>query len=362
MPSYIQAYDFFKSKHCELLTKESEFDCKFSSKVTYKATCGHENTIHLTNFYHKKTGLKCKGCRNKSVTIDNYNPNEQEYDGFKVVRDILSTEFQVKKTNEGCLGDMLVKPLYEQDDKWMLVQLKTTRDICHNLYTFSMNENCYNDCLVLCICLKDKKIWLFHNDIVCCKSKINCGLTSRSEYFKYQVDIDNLIENIHKEYAHYKKFKMIYGMMPISVNQRMEQEFRRYREKMIPYYSYVYPEIDGCVTDFFINGYKIQEKIAQVAKRKSNNPIDIITINRTSYKINHRCYNLGENDFYWVWLQNKKVFYVFPERILCEKEFIQVNGNLSDKTRSFTFQEWTKPFKYFINDPCLKQKLDLLFL
>ena len=49
MPTFKELTERFKSSGCELYTNEEEYNSMkrhMSSIFRYKATCGHENTVH----------------------------------------------------------------------------------------------------------------------------------------------------------------------------------------------------------------------------------------------------------------------------------------------------------------------------
>lgn len=377
MPTFDETYQIFKDNGCELYTTNEEYDLikrKFAGVMKFKACCQHDNTVTLTNFIFKKSGLNCKNCMYKNVAenlrqqhIDsNENSSKfhiQEYEGYKKISSYIESEFDIERTNEGCLSDMLIKPKYEQTNKWMMVQVKTTKDICHGLYTFAIHENNYVNCIVICICIEDEKMWVLDHTQVLGKKKLNIGLTSRSEYYEFQIKKENLIEKFHYEYAVHNKFNIFVGKLPISISHQQEQIYRRHRETTIPYLKYRYPNIENREYDFYINTLKIQEKVS--TKMKDKKTCYIVGLHRSCKgEQKQKCYNKGDNDFYWVWLNdNKSVFYIFPEEILVKKEYIQVDNNLNNKKKAFciSIANWTNDYKYNIDDKHLESKMKLLF-
>lgn len=371
MPSFVKIVERFAEAGCVLYTTEEEYNNmknKLAGIFRFKASCTHDNTVTLTNFWYKGTGIKCKDCIKEVVSkkniINNSNNdcNKQEYEGIVKLSSFIEDEFYIERTNEGCLSDILIKPKYLQDDKWMMVQVKTTQDICHNLYTFSMHDNDYTDCLVLCMCIEDEKIWLFDNSQIIGKKKFNIGVTEKSEYFKCQVKKEDLAESIHNHYALYKKFTKEYGVRPRSVQQQQELFYKRLREKNIPYIDFVYPNVEGRAYDFIVNNYKIQEKVASIVTKKNKKQFYMVCLYRSSKSgkmRDYRCYNKGDNDFYWIWKKDDKdTFYVIPEDALIEREYIQIDGNLDNKKKCFTLAEWTNEYKYSLSDKDLQKKLE----
>lgn len=370
MPTFVKIVERFAEAGCTLYTTEEEYSAMknpMACVFRFKASCGHDNTVTLTNFWYKGTGTRCKDCTKQTVSKKNSgrsDNNRQEYEGILKLASYIEDEFYIERTNEGCLSDMLVKPKYQEDDRWLMVQVKTTQDICHNLYTFSFHENDYTDCIVLCMCMKDEKVWLFDNSQVIGKKKMNIGVTEKSEYFSCQVKKESLGESLHRSYALYRKFSMQHGMKPRSVQQQQEQDYRRLREKGIPYMEFVYPEVENRAYDFIVNNYRIQEKVASIAKKNTKRPIYVVNLYRTLQTRNpnarkYKSYNKGENDFYWIWKKdNKDTFYVIPEDALIEREYVQVDGNLDNKKKSFSLADWTNEYKYSLSDKHLQQKLE----
>lgn len=69
---YIQLFD---SKNCRLLTTFEQFkeltktkDPSFT-KVEFIATCGHTNSVIITNFKSKNSGVVCKQCMVNTVKL-----------------------------------------------------------------------------------------------------------------------------------------------------------------------------------------------------------------------------------------------------------------------------------------------------
>lgn len=69
--SYEELLKIFQDKNCELYLTKDKYDllnklsyCKFS----FKASCGHDNTVTLTNFVQKGSGVICKDCMKAKVS------------------------------------------------------------------------------------------------------------------------------------------------------------------------------------------------------------------------------------------------------------------------------------------------------
>ncbi len=371
---YEEIYNCFKEKGCCLYLSEEEYN-KLKSPifqvVSYKASCGHDNTVTLTNFIHKNTGIFCKECtiQNVSQKLRELNVSNEilktiEYNGFKAISNLLEEEFDIEKTNEGCLADMIIKPKYEKSDKWMQIQLKITSKLCHNLYTFSFHNQIYENCLIICYCIEDSKIWTFYYTEVYERDKINIGRTSKSEFAKNLISIDKFNDYIHFEYVKCNKFNEDICMIPIALSQQQEVIYRKYREDNIPYLKYEYPLIEAGKTDFMINNFKIQEKVA--SKRKDRKEAYVANIRRTSYssKIQtKKSYILGDNDFYWIWLKNEfNKFFIIPEKVLYDMDIISDNNEIhTGKMIYLTLDGWAKRYLYDMTKDDFKEKIMRLF-
>jgi hypothetical protein len=375
MPTYDEACKRFDENGCKFLTSRESYEGftgkeKMKMKVEFIAKCQHHNTVTLVNFWCKKSGLICKDCMYKNVgqklKAQHYNDEcshqEQELVGIKLIASIIDSEFYVQKTNEGCLADMLVKPKYEMYDKWALVQIKTTKGLSHDLYTFSMKGNAYTNCYIICISLSDERLWMFDYKILSGQNNLNIGKTSKSEFYQYECAKDEICSKLHVWYAECRKFNMNIGMKPISVCQQQEQEYRKFRERMLPFLTFKYPEVDGRKTDFYINGFSIQEKVATKIKNRKYSYCVFMHRNRKSVDHKYLPYKKGDNSFYWFWLpDNKDMFYLFPESVLVEHLHINVANEINKTRISISKDNWTKDFCYSLNNDALQEKLETLF-
>jgi hypothetical protein len=147
--TYSVILDMFLSKNCQLLTTEEEFiQLKTEKnnranlvKVNFIASCGHNNIVDLNSFRHRETGVLCKDCLNQKIKQDLLNIHSQnntldttphiiqEDNVFEYFENILRNNFIVKKTKECCKADFIIKPKNIEDNKWLLIQLKTTKNM-----------------------------------------------------------------------------------------------------------------------------------------------------------------------------------------------------------------------------------------
>jgi hypothetical protein len=337
--------------------------------VKYTASCDHENTCMLQHFLYHNSGIICKKCARKNASekmslMQAENPNishKTEYEGFKYLQSLLSSEYKIEKSNEGALADCLIKPINEENDKWMKIQLKVTNGGDTKQHKFYINNN-YVDCLIVCITLEaDKKIWLFDNDKVKNLKTLGIGKT-KSKYDENEVTSDNINEILLEKYKTINKCTYDDGVKPIHIYKQIECIYQTLREEKCDYLNIKYPDIEQTKTDCFINGYNVQEKVASTS-RKSSYKVGLHVRNgRLNNKKQYKPYEKGDNDFYWFWIPNEKDFYLFPEQILVDKKFIQENKNLNDKNIQITINEKRYPeYKYSLDDPQLKEKLLQIF-
>ena len=115
---------------------------------------------------------------------------------------------------------------------------------------------------------------------------------------------------------------------PINIYQQREQEFRKYRENKIDFIQFHYDNMEGTVYDFKIGNLKIQEKVAKI----NNENRHIFFLCKSNGFHNQIQYDIGDNDYYWLNCDDKKYFFVIPEKILVDKEFI---GNKKEKSNIF---------------------------
>ena len=69
--SYDIINEIFSDKNCELYTSKVEYDLMQNTnrnKFYFRASCGHDNNVTLTNFIQKGSGVTCKECMKKRVS------------------------------------------------------------------------------------------------------------------------------------------------------------------------------------------------------------------------------------------------------------------------------------------------------
>ena len=187
MEKYTKVKNHFEENNCKLLTTFEEFEERRQSvynkswnyvRVDFIGICGHESNVAVTNFFVRKTGIKCKECVNKNTSNLNKNRNENycsscEADGMDIFTKYISEYYDIVRTNEGCIADIAIRKKGNMQDEWVPIQLKTTKQICHNMYSFRGIKGHYKDMLIVCICTSEEKIWVIPYNDVNIKTNIN---------------------------------------------------------------------------------------------------------------------------------------------------------------------------------------------
>jgi hypothetical protein len=312
--------------NCTLLTTSNEYiqmvkDTRYA-KVKYIASCGHEHEVGSYIFMNRKTGIICPRCMSKKNNMGKRGlmncENGQcinvkmEDDSIQYLQTNLNEHFSTVKTKEGCLADMIIKPKNVDEDKWMLVQVKTTTKPLRD-YGFKCSSK-YKNCIIICVCLSDKRMWILNGNDITVKCKIAIGL-KKSKYDKNEVNLDNIADSIHKYYDVMLPITYDIANLPQSICQQQEQEYRKFVESKCPNIKFDYPVYNQLVYDFTVNGHKVQEKVGTY--RKDRNETVIFTLHKSNGKQDgvrkFKIYNECDNDFYWLNFPDKKHFYIFPE-------------------------------------------------
>lgn len=334
IPTYESVVTTFSNKGCSLSMTEEEFKTKYKtnrSKLDYIASCGHHNSVCWANFTSLNQGICCPTCiikMNTEVKIqfmsgDNKNCYiEQEYKCIQHFVEITKKMFQVKKTFDGCKTDIVLRPNDKIDDLWLGIQVKSTcNKTDRGQYYFRLNGINYDNYLLLCICLEDKKMWLIPYEDV--KEQKTIGIAVKSKYNLYEVTVSNIQDKLIHFYEVMSKFDFDTLNTPTSDTQKQEQHYRKLREAKLDFITFVYPDWEGTVYDFTIGTKKIQEKVGFICKNNPN--LFGFKMNKSDGRHFNCSYKLGDNDLYWLHCKNTTRFYVIPESVLIEKGIIGDN-------------------------------------
>jgi hypothetical protein len=198
-----EVFNFFKSRNCMLLTDENQYkflkSLKKIPKLKYIASCGHQHEIHYNVFKYRNSGIICPSCKLKYNSQKKLGTNSKTDDGQSLNQfnenksidyfiDFIKNKYISKKTFEGCLSDLVIKPINNKNNLWLQIQVKS---ICKRIGTYSFNNNSkYDNCAILCICWEDKKMWLFDGNVMKL-SKISIGY-KKSKYQINEINDNNI--------------------------------------------------------------------------------------------------------------------------------------------------------------------------
>jgi hypothetical protein len=334
IPSYELVVKKFMEKSCKVTMTNEKFNEKYKNntcKIAYTASCGHENIVSYKNFVTLNQGVHCPKCVNSNsgkklkelYSKDNkLSSLKQELKCINYFKELIGNNFTTIKSFDGCKADIIIKKFESVEDLWLGIQVKTTyKKTDRGQYYFRLNNGNYDDCLLLCICEEDKKMWLIPYENV--KGLKTIGVAQKSIYNKYEVYQDNLIEKLSQYYESCKKLTFDVLDTPTSETQKQEQQYRKIRERKINFIEFDNNEIEGLVYDFTIGSKKVQEKVGTICKNNTNSYC--FTLSKYDCRINrkckNKCYEEGDNDLYWLNCKNGK-FYLIPEGILLANGFI----------------------------------------
>ena len=339
---YENIIEEFNKRNCKLLTtKEEHYEIlkmakKSNYKLSYIASCGHNHIVFYNVFKSRGTGVICPSCKNKEIgnsmkeKVQNNEMSkiyciEQEFNFIQKISELLKNDFEIIKAFDGCNVDIIFRPKNIVNDNWVGIQVKTN-NIIHLTYSFHINH-IYKDCLLLFYCCEDESMWLIPENVIGNQQKVSIGYT-KSKYNIYKVTNENIINKLTELYKITSKFDFDTLNKPINIYQQREQEFRKYRENKIDFIQFHYDNMEGTVYDFKIGNLKIQEKVAKI----NNENRHIFFLCKSNGFHNQIQYDIGDNDYYWLNCDDKKYFFVIPEKILVDKEFI---GNKKEKSNIF---------------------------
>jgi hypothetical protein len=280
IPTYETVIKKFSDKNCHVTIAKEEFNEIYKNnncKIKYNASCGHENIVSYKNFITLNQGINCPKCVNKNTglklkeirTGENKNNLLQEFNGINYFKELIGDHFTTIKSFDGCKADIAIKNFEETEDLWLGIQVKTTnKKTEREQYYFRLNNGEYDNCLLLCICDEDKKMWLIPYEEV--KGLKTIGVAQKSKYNKYEVNNENLIEKLTNYYNLSNKFEFKILDTPTSKSQQQEQEYRNIRESKINFIEFKNNSMEGLVYDFIIGSKKVQEKVGSIIHNNEN--------------------------------------------------------------------------------------------
>lgn len=308
---------YFQTQGCRFIEKNG-------SKVTYIAQCGHQHSTNMSTFKNGSS-RKCKQCTIQVMKESDWDYHKQEGESISTIIKLLENHIEVKRTNEGCLADFLIRPVGTSADQWAQVQLKTTNKSINNQYIFGLKRR-YPNCIILCHCVSENRFWVFRDYEV---PEKGLGISARGKYAENEVLSHNLVSKLISMYTTVSHVEQDIAMTPSSPYQRTEHEYRMKRERIFAHVNFEYPHYQHRRYDFIVNGKKYQEKVA--SRNHSMN----------SYHF-HSEYELGENDFYFVHIPDSDYFYCIPQQQLIQNQ--KPSGRVTLNVSKH--KEWYAPYRH----------------
>lgn len=389
MDNYLKVKSRFEENSCKLLTDFDEFEKLRETshnknyncvRVNYIGVCGHNCNVAVTNFFVRKTGLRCKECvkrdtGNKLSKRDKNESSSIESDGVNILSKYLDNKYEIKRTNEGCRADLAIRKKGSDVDLWIPIQLKSTGKLSHKMYSFRTLNKDYKDMLIVCVCISEEKIWIIPFNDLKLKNSLNISVVSK--YNKYFVENKEIInEDIEKHIDKIKLLSLDDCMIPVAELQKREQEYANKRKKYINFLNYKCPNIQNSAVDFMVNNKNIQEKVGGYSKYKNKKGLMFYLSSNDGKKENgyrnFRTYRLGENDYYWFHSSIDDRFWIVPEKELYDRKYISEKDEtkknklivipINDKNY-YHSKEWLKEYEYnySIIDDNTKNKIISLF-
>ena len=376
--TYETIKETFEKEGCQLLTTKCEMvknNMNTNSNYIIIAECGHQiNNCNYHAFNSKLRGRKkiCTDCINKKLS-DSYKKLNKNIDGncYSLLIEAQSIQLikkyinlDIKVSPECCLADICIKDKSCLENKWLPIQVKATLKLStDNGYVFGLKHK-YN-ILIIFICIEEEKIWIINGNNILNNKCLSIGF-KKSKYDKYKVDKKDLNKKLLEFYNTISTDTIENIQTPITNCCKKEQLYRKLRENKLNNIKFEYPEVNQCVYDFKINNYKVQEKTAHIRKNFKHY---ISVLHKKKEGISQIPYDSGDNDFYWINLQDNQTFYIIPENILIEKQIIS-SENIVDKSsfikgrKCLSFSKrnkWLENYKYSYNEENINEIIKILF-
>lgn len=321
----------------------------------------------------KKISLSVLNTIKSNKNINNNFNSESIYSiGNSFIINLIKDNFNFELTNRCCEYNHIFKPttLSNNDCEkiWCPIEIKYSNFNIGNQYYFTMSEKTYPNALILCVNLKENKMWLFPPNIIksCSKLKINI-LNKHTEYLVENkeklllklYDFYHGYQSIHVEYK--KNYYLDENKIFLNSHVQVEYTYKIKRLNMINFIPFQNPISNFELYNFIVNGYKVQECVCFISKK---NNYQMASIHKIRDK-KSLPFAIEDNDFYWFHERDCELFYVVPAKILELKGFI--SSNLSKGKTSINIDTnfvWLFDYKFSyqtINNLEEKTKLLKLF-
>ena len=312
-----------EERGCKLDMTENEFDLVYTgvkSNISIISLCTHPTIVQFNNFLYSNTGLVCKNCHYEK--FQQAIPGDYNLQEYKVIKGLskFCTDLDFKISSDGCLADFSIKPKICIEDIWLPVQIKTTMKSNHGIYTFRLKSE-YEDMCVICFAIEDQRVWIVnYNEVK--NTKLSIGINS-STCDEYEIGTNELSTKLQFLYDNSQKYKLCDILNRLPEQMKQEHEFREFRENMFQEFTFDYPEIDSRVYDVIINKrYKVQDKVITSYLRKNKKTTSYtVHLSRSQSK-----YRYGDNDYYWLFLPDKKGVYILPDDRLLDADIISIEN------------------------------------
>jgi hypothetical protein len=135
------------------------------------------------------------------------------------------------------------------------------------------------------------------------------------------------------------------------------------RETKIDFIKFTPNSMEGLVYDFKIGNKKVQEKVGSIVHNNPNSfCFSLVKYDcRVNKKGIYKCYEEGDNDFYWLHCKNE-LFYVIPEKVLIENGYTGIDCKRSKLYVSPTNNntDWCNDYLFDYNNIDKEKLLKLL--
>ncbi len=292
--------------------------------------CTNEVIMEIVYIYqHHK---QCKECVAKKTSIimseKNTDINGNKFCLFHTYETelidklniIFKDIFILKKAVDGCKCDVYLKPIDVVKDEWLQIQIKSSKQDSSKKYCFGMNNNSYNDMIIMLHHFGDNKYWLINGDSISNINGIyinNNKTLKNDKYNEYEVQENELVKSLTIFYETKKLFPENTILEQLGPENLIEHKHRIKREKLLQeYLKFELPKTDNMVYDLFVNNFKVQDK-SGTNNGKSKH--FCFTIKRR----NKKWYKKDDNNFYWLYNTKNSMFLVIPEYELLKEGIVK---------------------------------------